>query len=209
MHQCGIQIASNFYAAPDNKSARVPTTGFARRLLANAFASLLEMASQLVADKDVNSEVLLATTNLLAFLADQPAKDQPVTLAWKPEEWQQCLVNAIGAGHLSFENVEAMVHCLLALNAAPLSPALNIDRRQTIVSIIDSVRSQMHDVNERLLTLPYPSASHIPNASTIAVSRPSRVLNLGSTRCISIPSCRGCNLPASLLEQRERKACSV
>lgn len=189
IQQCGIQIASDFYAASDNKSARVPTTGFARRLLANAFTSLLDMASQLVADKNGNSEILLATTNLLAFLADQPAKDQPVKLDWKPTEWQQQLVIAIAADHLAFENIEAMIHCLLALNAAPLSPPLSIDQRQTIVAVIDSVRAKHLMICCGMLTSTLFAVIGLLNAIALTVPRSSCVLDLGSTRCYSVPPC--------------------
>jgi hypothetical protein len=139
VEQCGIRIADEFYSAPDNKSARVPTTGFARRLIANALMVLLDMVLGLAADGNGNTEVLLAATNLLAFLADQPAKDQPVKLLWHPDGWLSQLVRAMQDRHLPFENVEATIHCLIAIHAAPISPALRIDQRDTIAAIMGSV----------------------------------------------------------------------
>jgi hypothetical protein len=139
VEHCGMQIADSFYAAPDNKSARVPTTGFAGRLLANAFTGLLELVLSLSANESASAELLLAAMNLLSFLADQLAKDQPVRLSWHPQEWQLKLVHAVSDGHLAFDNVEAAVQCLLSLNAAPLEPPLSLDRRSTIAAIIDSV----------------------------------------------------------------------
>lgn len=139
VEQCGIRIAHDFYAAPDNKSARVPTTGFARRLLANAFITLQDMVLMLATDANSNADLLLAATNLLAFLADQPAKDQPIKLSWRPDEWRMQLVHTVADRHLAFENVEATIHCLLAIHAAPLSPPLSIDHRNTISAIVDSV----------------------------------------------------------------------
>lgn len=139
--QCGIRIANDFYAASDNKSARVPTTGFARRLLANAYEVLQQLVLSLATEAVVKSDLLLAATNLLAFLADQPAKDQPVKVSWTPEDWRLQLVSAISDRHLPFDNVESMAHCLLALHAAPLVPALNIDDRKTITALIDAVRA--------------------------------------------------------------------
>lgn len=141
VEQCGIRIADEFYSAPDNKSARVPTTGFARRLIANALTALVDMVLALAIDENGNIEILLAATNLLAFLADQPAKDQPVKLLWHPDQWLSQLVRTMQTRNLPFENVEAIIHCLLAIHAAPISPALGIDHRDTIAAIIDSVSS--------------------------------------------------------------------
>ena len=143
IEQCGIRIANDFYSASDNKSARVPTTGFARRLLANAYEVLQELVLSFATESAAKSDLLLAATNLLAFLADQPAKDQPVKISWTPEEWRLRLISAISDRHLSFDNVESTAHCLLALHAAPLVPPLNIDDRKTITAIIDTV-SQLY-----------------------------------------------------------------
>lgn len=137
--QCGIQIANDFYAASDNKSARVPTTGFARRLLANAFGVLQNLVISLAVETPVKADLLLASTNLLAFLADQPAKDQPIKLSWSPEDWRAQVISAISDRHLPFGNVESIIHCLLAVNAAPLTPCLSVDDRKTVTVLIDTV----------------------------------------------------------------------
>lgn len=139
VEQCGIQIANEFYAASDNKAARVPTTGFARRLLVNAFTALHSLVIRLATAEQADSELLRTATNLLAFLADQPPKDQPISLPWQPDEWRLEVVQAISSQHLLFDNVEAIVHCLLALQSAPLTPALSIDDPKTITAIIDCV----------------------------------------------------------------------
>lgn len=137
---CGMQIADEFYSATDNKAARIPTTGFASRLLSNGFNVLQELVLDLCLQYDADKGLRIAAINLLAFLADQPARDQPITMSWDPRAWLDRLVNAIAGTSLDFDTVDAVVQCLLAMQSAPLEPPLHFDSRGSIAAIIDKVR---------------------------------------------------------------------
>ena len=140
---CGITIAEEFYSSSDDKSARVPTTGFAARLVKTGFLSLLDLVtSSLASANSPDEDLLLASLRTLSFLAEHPSRDQPVDLPWQPKEWLNALLQKIAStgdskAARSFDAVEAAIQTMLALNAAPIRPALILDKRSTIATLVD------------------------------------------------------------------------
>jgi hypothetical protein len=139
---CGLLIASEFYSAADNKSAKIPSSGFAQRVLRNGIQSLLDFVQKgLSIEQSIDSEVLASAFNAISFLAEQLPGDQPILLNWQSEIWLSAFAKSVRQQSqlLPFEVVETAIQALLAISSAPIEPGLVLDKRTTLAMLIDLV----------------------------------------------------------------------
>lgn len=137
----GLSIPSDFYSAEDNKSAKIPSSGFAQRLIRNGLSSLLDITQRALSVSVSTTELLPSALNALSFLAEQLPRDQPVELSWQPENW---LVTFLGGlvereAPVPFEAVESAIQALIALQSAPITPNITLDRRTTLSMLVNLV----------------------------------------------------------------------
>lgn len=135
---CGLSIASNFYAATDNKFATLPPSGFAQRLLRNALSGLLDLACKSLATSSKSNQAS-ACLSVLAYLTEQIPQDRPTAVEWQPETWladilQSTVANAEAS---PFALVESSIQTIIALNGAPLNPPLLLDRRHAVEALVE------------------------------------------------------------------------
>ena len=142
LEHAGIIIADQFYSAQDNKSARVPATGFAGRLITNGLAVLTCLVSTCIIAESPNIDMIISTFQILAYLADLPPKDQPISMNWNPQEWLLVSMKGMSQGemtHSGFDLMDAGVRCLLALVHSPLYPIFSLDKRSVLSPLINKV----------------------------------------------------------------------
>lgn len=144
----GLKTADDFYSAQDNKSARVPQTGFAGRLVSNGLRAVIDLTGLSLARGSESSDLLLSSLHLLAFMAELSPRDQPVALASLTTDWLNALLDGIAkAEHnqAGFDRVEAGINCILALVAAPIEPPFSVDNRASICLLVETVGSDITD----------------------------------------------------------------
>lgn len=141
-----IQVASDFYSAKYNKSAKVPSNGFGLSLVQDGFLTLFDLITKCSTSLSASHpELLLASLQMLEYLTELPPRDQPIALDWKPQEWVEGILKVVDqadATQEGFEHTEAAVQCLIALQDAPVAPNVPLDRRRTIETIINKVQSE-------------------------------------------------------------------
>lgn len=133
----GLAIASDFYSAVDNKSAKIPSSGFAQRMTRRGLSNLLDIGRTFLAEGTTDSTQ--SSLNALSFLADQLPRDQPVRLSWKPEVWLGQFLRAIteSSRSLPFDVLESAVQALIALESASITPPLLLDKRSILAPLVD------------------------------------------------------------------------
>jgi hypothetical protein len=138
----GLKTADDFYSAQDNKSARVPPTGFAGRLVSTGLKAVIDLVGLCLSRDSISGDLLLSSLHLLAYMAELSPRDQPVALASLTEDWLNALLNGISkAPHeqAGFDRVEAGINCILALVAAPIEPPFSVDNMGSISLLVETV----------------------------------------------------------------------
>lgn len=140
----GIETATSFYSARDNKSARVPGSGYAGRLISNGISVLLRLVEDtLTSTVDANEEVSLAAMQLLAYLLEVLPRSRRMDIAWEPRSWLSRVVGGLTqttSGRLKFDLLDNGVQILLALSDAPIQPTLALDLRGNMAPLVHAVR---------------------------------------------------------------------
>ena len=138
---CGLSIPGQFYSAENNKSAKIPSSGFAQRLIRNGLSSLLDITQRALSVDGKDTEMLPSALNALSFLAEQLPRDQPVELSWQPENWLETFLRGLvqREAPLPFEAVESAIQALIALQSAPITPNIILDRRTTLSMLVNLV----------------------------------------------------------------------
>ena len=135
-----VSIASTFYSSTDIKQATLPLESLSSTLLCNGLACLLRMTKKLSDRLSQDESTLVVLSSLLDALSLLPAAlPKEVTLDWQPQEWLSSLLRTlekVDHSRQDFEAVSQTVQAIAALQQSPIQPAIHVDTRESIRTIV-------------------------------------------------------------------------
>ena len=142
----GMQTAVSFYSATYDKSARIPASGFAHKLLLAAFGTLLSLISQVRLADSPNHELLVALLQLLAFMTELAPPEGSIPLKSSISAWSADMAALIAGLQIlpgNFELLDSTVSCLFALNRVVEPRASMAIDQEAILSLADTVSQRL------------------------------------------------------------------